>query len=148
MDTRGEQPGLRMRVEREARRISSQHRQLDVFYGMVNTAIDEGNASRARSEFLRLRDALDAHFTIEEQVHFPAVHGLWPDLDQTLADLVAEHRTFREDLDSMSEQLRLGQLEACGAALDRFVLALAGHEGREERMSEDIQRQRDRARNG
>jgi len=86
-----EQPGLRLRVGREARRISSQHRQLDTFYGMVLDSLSNGRAERARSEFLRFHDALEAHFTVEEQIHFPALHGLRPELDAELATLVEVH---------------------------------------------------------
>lgn len=130
------QPGLRRRLAREARRISNQHRQLDVFYGEVLRWLDLANAERARAEFQRFHDALDAHFTVEERIHFPALHGLRPELDAELADLVEEHRTFRETLARLTALLERAALEACAEALDRFVIDLARHEGREERMGE------------
>jgi len=112
--------------------------------------LDAGSVDRARAEFQRFHDALDAHFTVEEQIHFPALHGLRPELDAELADLVAEHRVFRETLAELTGRLERAALEAsaetleasaetldaCAAALDRFVIDLARHEGREERMGQ------------
>jgi len=132
------QPGLRLRVGREARRISSQHRQLDTFYGMVLDSLSNGRAERARSEFLRFHDALEAHFTVEEQIHFPALHGLRPELDAELAALVEEHRTFRDALDQIAQTLEASNLPRAAEELDRLVLGLAAHEGREERMAEQV----------
>jgi hypothetical protein len=138
MDDDSRQPGLRLRVGREARRISSQHRQLDTFYGMVVASLGNGLAHRARSEFLRFHDALDAHFTVEERIHFPALHGLQPELDEELAALVEEHKTFRTQLDTIAETLKREDLDGGSEALDRFVVDLAAHEGREERMAERV----------
>jgi hypothetical protein len=138
MNDDSEQPGLRMRIGREARRISSQHRQLDTFYGMVVESLSRGQAARARAEFLRFHDALDAHFTVEERIHFPALHGFRPELDAELAELVEQHRAFRGTLDAMARELDQGGLARCAEQLDRFVVELAAHEGREERMAERV----------
>ena len=138
MEDPNRQPGLKRRIDREAKRISSQHRQLDVFYGMVVASLLRGNAKRARSEFLRLHDALEAHFTVEERMHFPALHGLRPELDDELAALVEEHKVFRKTLQSIAATLQQGDLDAGGDALDRFVVELAAHEGREEQMAERV----------
>jgi hemerythrin superfamily protein len=125
-------------VSREARRISNQHRQLDAFYELVVRSLDGDSRDRARSEFLRFHDALDAHFTIEEQVHFPALHGLRPELDEDLTRLVEDHRAFRDVLDRLAAMIEAGELARCADDLDRFVVELAQHEGREERMAERV----------
>jgi hypothetical protein len=140
MNGDSDQPGLRMRIGREARRISSQHRQLDTFYEMVVASLSRGQAARARAEFLRFHDALDAHFTVEERIHFPALHGFRPELDRELAELVEQHRAFRGTLDALARHLEEGRLDQCAEQLDRFVVELAAHEGREERMAEGTAR--------
>jgi hemerythrin superfamily protein len=132
------QPGLRMRISRESRRISNQHRQLDLFYEMLLKSLFRENVAKARSEFLRFHDALDAHFTVEEQIHFPALHGLRPELDEELAALVEDHKAFRSTLDELAQLLESKDLARCSDSLDRFVVELAAHEGREERMSERV----------
>jgi hypothetical protein len=132
------QPGLEMRVDREARRISNQHRQLDEFYGMVVSSLEGGMLARARSEFVRFHDALEAHFQVEEQIHFPALHGLAPELDAELASLVEEHREFRERLERLAELFERGDAARCGRELDGLVVELATHEGREERIGRHV----------
>lgn len=132
------QPGLRMRVTRESRRISNQHRQLDLFYEMLLKSLSRENASKARSEFLRFHDALEAHFTVEERIHFPALHGLRPELDDELAGLVEDHKTFRATLERLASLLEQKELARCSDELDRFVVDLAAHEGREERMGDRV----------
>jgi len=132
------QPGLRMRVSREARRISNQHRQLDLFYEMVLRSLAREDVDRARSEFLRFHDALEAHFTVEERIHFPALHGLRPELDEELAALVEDHKAFRATLEQLADLLEKKDLARCSHELDRFVVQLAAHEGREERMAERV----------
>jgi hemerythrin superfamily protein len=132
------QPGLRMRIVREARRISGQHRQLDVFYGMLIKSLFRENVAKARAEFLRFHDALEAHFTVEERIHFPALHGLRPELDAELAALVEEHKAFRETLDRLAALLESKELARCSDDLDQFVVELAAHEGREEQMAERV----------
>ena len=132
------QPGLRMRVGREARRLSNQHRQLDVFYGMLLKSLFRENVAKARAEFLRFHDALEAHFTVEERIHFPALHGLRPALDPDLAALVEEHKRFRATLEHLAQLLEDKELARCSEHLDRFVVELAAHEGREERIAEGV----------
>ena len=137
-NSREMQPGLRRRIKREARRIASQHGQLDVFYGRLLASLTQGRVVRVRSEFLRFQDALEAHFTVEERIHFPALHGLRPELDAALTELVYEHRHFREQLGRISELVEHGRLEEAGRDLDRLIVGLAAHETREERMADGV----------
>lgn len=133
-----DQPGLRRRMLREARRISSQHRQLDDFHAALADALARGTADEARASFVRFGDALDAHFSLEDQLYFPALRGLRPDLDAQLAALVREHAEFRADLEALQQALDAAALEDGAARLDRFADALARHEEREERLVEEI----------
>jgi len=132
------QNGLRRRVGIEARRISSQHRQLDQFYGMLAEALRRERPADARSAFQRFRDALEAHFTMEDEIHFPALHGLRPDLEAQLSALVAEHRDFRQQLETLQGQFDRSELGPGAEVLDDFVTRLAAHEGREEKLLADL----------
>lgn len=94
--------------------------------------------AKSRSEFLRFHDALEAHFTVEERIHFPALHGLRPELDSDLTGLVEEHKRFRATLEQLADLLEKKELARCSEELDQFVMDLAAHEGREERMGERV----------
>jgi hypothetical protein len=132
------QPGLERRMGREARRISSQHRQLDDLYGLVAQGLAEGDPPGTRVAFQRFADALDAHFSLEDGLYFPALHGLRPELGEPLAELAREHVRLREEVAGVQECLDRDDLDAAGSALDRLISDLARHEGVEERLLADL----------
>jgi iron-sulfur cluster repair protein YtfE (RIC family) len=135
---RADQPGLRLRMTQEARRISSQHRQLAGLYALVTRALERRSPAQARVAFERFRDALDAHMSLENELYFPALHGLRPDLEAELAGLVREHRRFRRSLDRLAGSFGDGDASACSRGLASFAAAFAEHEQREERLMESI----------
>lgn len=96
-----EDPGLRMRMRGEERRITSQHEKLDDFCREVYTRIDKDGAARAMGDYLLFSAALDAHMTVEEEIFFPALHGLRPDATDDLTRLVAEHEELRLQMEEV-----------------------------------------------
>jgi iron-sulfur cluster repair protein YtfE (RIC family) len=128
------QNGLEKRVQIESRRISSQHRQLDQFHELVATALEHGEPAQVRSAFTRFRDALEAHFSVEDDVYFPAVHGLRPELERDLTALVADHREMRRQLEKVQALFDADRLAEGGASLDAMVTVLIDHERREEQL--------------
>jgi hemerythrin-like domain-containing protein len=129
----GDQPGLKKRLGQEARRISSQHEQLDSLFGLVADAVDREERVQARDAFVRFQDALDAHFSLEESMYFPALHGLRPALSAELRELVREHGVLREVLFRVGRLLGDSvPLPECARELDRLADQLADHESREE----------------
>lgn len=128
------QNGLSRRLAIEARRISSQHRQLDELYGLLLGALEHEPVASVLRGFERFRDALEAHFGMEDDVHFPALHGLKPELESRLTALVEEHKIMRKELDVVQAHLRSGDLEEGARALDGLVVRLARHEEAEEQL--------------
>jgi hemerythrin superfamily protein len=124
---------------RDVRRISSQHRQLDALYAMIADAIEKGLASKAQLAFLRFQDALEAHFSLEDELYFPALRGLRPELDGDLAALVREHQDLRESMLSVRSEFERSDLDCSANALEEFIRLLTAHEDREERLLESIQ---------
>jgi hypothetical protein len=135
-----EQPGLRLRIGSEGRRISSQHRQLDSIYAQVAAAAGRGSLEETRRALQRFRDAWEAHTSLEDGFYFPALRGLRPELGVELEALSAEHGRFREAFDGLDAQLAARDLPGLGAALERFAEAIAGHEEREETLVAELTR--------
>jgi len=131
---RGDQPGLRLRLAQEVRRVSSQHRQLDALHGLVARALERRAPAQARTAFARFRDALDAHMSLEDELFFPALHGLRPALEADLAELVRDHRRFRRSLEALARAFDDGDAAACAKGLASFAAAFSEHEQREERL--------------
>ena len=87
-------------------RKPSEHRLLrDVDAELARVA---GGAESDVSEWLeRKRDALLAHFEWEEEVVFPAVHGLLPGTEKELEQLERDHGVFLELLHRALAKLAL-----------------------------------------
>lgn len=129
-----QQPGLRLRLHGEVRRISSQHRQLDLLYAAVVEALESGSAQAAGEALGRFRDAFDAHTRLEDGFYFPALRGLRPELAGPLEVFVREHERFREGFARLAARLAGSGLGGFGDALDAFAAELADHEAREEAL--------------
>jgi hypothetical protein len=137
---RNEQPGLALRMQRERRVISAQHRQLDDFHAHVVAAIEGDRPDVARSAFARFADALEAHLALEDGLYFPALRGLRPALERDLEALCDEHERLRERLADVARRIEAGVCAECARPLDRLAGELADHERREELLLASIQK--------
>jgi hypothetical protein len=137
---RNGQPGLALRMQREVRVISAQHRQLDEFYARVADAVHGDQPDAARAAFARFADALEAHFALEDGLYFPALRGLRPALGPDLEALCDEHQRLREALAGVARLVDAGACAACAPPLERLAGDMAEHEGREEGLLASIQK--------
>ena len=126
--------GLKLRFPSIARRIVSQHEQLDMFAAMVSSSVEGGSLRSARRAFTSFAAALESHISLEDQTFFPALRGLSPSLGPSLAQLIAEHAGFRQRLDDLHELLARGSAEEFRRGFDGFCSDFAQHEVREERI--------------
>lgn len=126
--------GLRHRVRRVERQISAQHRHLNPLFRRFAEALGNGGSDPARQAFERFRDAIEAHFSLEDEFFFPALHGLCPERARELAGLSRDHERLLRELERLREEIEADSLETCAEILDTFANALASHEGREEQL--------------
>jgi iron-sulfur cluster repair protein YtfE (RIC family) len=136
--TQSDQPGLRLRLAHEARRIATQHGYLDALEVTTLRALERGDSNEMRQALHGFHGSLDAHFMLEEQVHFPALHGLRPDFGPELDELIREHARFRDELHRIEAALQ-GPAQDAAEALSGFrevAASLGRHEEREERLLE------------
>lgn len=125
------QTGLRHRLKRVVRQMGDQHRHLKALYAELRTALEAEASPAAVASVTRYRDAIDAHFELESEVFFPAVHGLVPALGPELEALEREHALLRAALGAVHGELELDP-GAGAEALAHFVATLREHEAREE----------------
>ena len=130
--------GLRHRLRRAVRRIATQHEQLRGLHGKLRAAIDAAGIAEVRECTDRLRAAIDAHFTLEEGVFFPAVHGLHPESTPELNLLAREHRQSLAVLDRLRDELTTRSMAEIAQVLRGFSDVTAEHEAREERLLESL----------
>ena len=133
-DSGQHQDGLGLRLRREMLRLASQHHQLDQFHEVFENALARGDLPAAEQSFARFADALEAHFTLEEQVYFPALHGRDVAAAAELGELVREHEALRSAVDEIHRTLRARDRAACDAAMSAWLPRLVLHERREEAL--------------
>jgi hemerythrin HHE cation binding domain-containing protein len=126
--------GLRHRLRRAVRRSESQHGQLRALIAEIEEPLRRGTRIVPAELLARLRDALQAHFELEDQTLFPALHGLRPDVSAPIELLCREHAGFLNDLGG-------ALASASGCDCDVFLrlrAALGDHERREEQLLESV----------
>ncbi len=119
----------------EARRIAAQHRKLRQLQAKVIESLAAGQPPEdRRGAFQRFHDALESHFSLEEDLYFPALHGLRPELEDRLIALKNEHESLRRGLAELQPVFATSDTNRCRRSLDGFVLSMTNHESREETL--------------
>lgn len=133
-----EQPGLRLRLAHEAKRIAAQHEFLDALEGTTLRALERGAGDEMRSAMRTFAVSLGAHFRLEEQVQFPALHGLDAGLRPELDALMRDHGEFRTRMAGLEAMVADGdglvRRASVLASFGQLAAALREHEEREERL--------------
>jgi iron-sulfur cluster repair protein YtfE (RIC family) len=126
--------GLRHRLRRAVRQIAAQHLHLRSAHQAVADAAAAGNPGELATCVDRLCGAIDAHFSLEENVFFPALHGLHPQSERDLQALVNDHSAHRSELDRLRALVAGQPSPEFAAAYRAFADETAEHERREERL--------------
>lgn len=129
-----EQPGLRPRLAHATRRLAAQHGYLDALLATTQRAIARHTPAEAREALYAFRGAIDAHFALEEQVHFPALQGLEPARGPELEELRLEHRALQARLGELEGQMGREPRGGVARGFADLGVALRDHETREERL--------------
>lgn len=124
--------GLRLRMRGEERRIASQHERLDDLCAEVYTQIEKEGPQAALNHFLIFMTALEAHMSVEEDIYFPALHGLCADAGPDLARLVADHDELRSVGARLEKLMASGDKDGSRLALDQYARHISAHELEEE----------------
>jgi len=125
---------LQLRVRRARRQIKNQHAHLHTLYESLAGAIGRADVGTVREIGEQLLAALEAHFSLEDSVFFPAVHSLHPECRRDLNALIRDHERYRIQLTGMLGGLGSNGLDAFAAGYRELTAAVADHERREERL--------------
>jgi len=129
-----EQPGLRRRLAHASRRLPVQHEYLDALFATTRRALERNTPAEAREALHAFRGALDAHFALEEQVHFPGLHGLEPERDREIEVLVLDHHALRDRLLALESRVGRETRDEIARSFAELGASLRDHETREERL--------------
>ena len=123
--------GLRHRLRRALQQIEAQHRHLKPIYRELVQVVAGRRSGSEREWFAKYADALTAHFDLEEEMVFPAVHGLDAGASREIAMLSRDHSTLLARLKSFEPSLSGPE---AGTLLEAFAATLCEHEEREEKL--------------
>jgi hypothetical protein len=126
--------GLRHRIGRLVEQIARQHRYLQELRTEIDVALERGSRADARRGLDQFSAALTAHFELEQNVFFPALHGLEPTRKRDLEALEQEHAVLLAELQDVRTAVE-SAVQADSAARFRSCLErLRSHERIEEEL--------------
>ena len=114
------------------------HSELDQLVGKLQDATERQSVAAASAALEELAEALEGHFTVEEEVYFPLVERLRPELAETMKDARMAHLTLRGQLDQLRGLLSDGDREAARGVLGALLELFRRHEALEERLIADL----------
>ncbi len=126
--------GLRHRLRRAVRQMVTQHEHLRALIQALADATENGRVSEIQESVDRLRGAIEAHFSLEDDVFFPAIHGLHSETARELHALMREHVDYLDDLARLRTELTTGAVGAFTKGYRAFCKSFAEHERREDRL--------------
>jgi len=126
--------GVRLQIGRQERRISSHHKQLEGLYEDVLCALDRSGVRAAANAYHRFADALDAHMLLEEEVYFPALNDLLPDVGKELCSLARDHEMLRELAGLIRGHFDAGERSKAARRLPELAIRISEHEVAEEAL--------------
>lgn len=128
------QHGLQLRIRRTAREVADQHDKLRMLVREIHAGLEDSAPERVATAAAHYRDALEAHFALEENVIFPALQGLDPERRGEIDTLLNDHVGFFAEVCWLADEAadaRSGDWKARFYSLRR---ALGQHESREESL--------------
>lgn len=126
--------GLNRRLLIEARRMTKQHERLGMLWTALLEPLANDDLEGARRPLEVLADGLRAHFSVEEDVEFPALHRGDPARSAALQRIIEEHVHFRKTLDRMQALVARSDLEGLSEAAAELAAEMSDHEAREEAL--------------
>jgi iron-sulfur cluster repair protein YtfE (RIC family) len=115
-----------------SRYLADDHRRCDRLLAACETAIGSGDWAVADEAATLFRTATLRHFTLEEDLLFPAVEGANLSATGPTNVMRMEHRQIRQLLDDLTGDLRRQDSDACLGDLETLHMLSQQHNAKEE----------------
>ncbi len=121
-------------------RVVKEHRHLeDLFEALSRTFAAQASDENVWEAFEELSNELHAHFDQEDQLYFPAICALKPDLKEPMVELARRHDMFRDQLRRIGDHLGHGDLEGAAGVFHTVDRSFRVHEQLEEQILERLE---------
>jgi len=114
--------------------VEEQHRQLAILFEDTRAALDRAEPGAAREPFEQLREALDAHFELEDHLYYPPIAALRPRHKAVVSGIAEAHARFRTAFGEIASALEGGVVSEARRAFAEFTESFARHEVIEEEL--------------
>jgi iron-sulfur cluster repair protein YtfE (RIC family) len=111
-----------------------EHSELDHLVSDLEEAMGSDSNARASQALEELSEALRSHLSVEEDVYFPLLERLLPDVAEGVGKARLAHRELLSDLDKIRDQLSTADLPAARSTLGHLLRGFRDHEKAEAEM--------------
>jgi len=116
-----------------------EHRRLEDLFEALERAFGGDSAANGPwSAFEQLSEELQAHFEQEDQLYFPAIWALRPDLKGSLEEASRRHGWFRDQLRRIGDHLNHDDEQGAAGVFRRLDESFRVHEQFEEQILERL----------
>jgi hemerythrin-like domain-containing protein len=114
--------------------LATDHKRCDTLFAAAESAASDGDWEVAAPEFGSFRDAMLHHFSMEEEVMFPAFETSTGMKQGPTAVMRSEHRQMTGLFDSMAGALARKDTNAYLGDADTLLIIMQQHNVKEEQM--------------
>ncbi len=115
-----------------------EHSELDQLVEDVQSAMAQGSSQSAGTALEELSEALDAHFTVEENVYFPLIEKVSPRHSPALQGVRQGHQKIRETLEDLRDLIERAQFTPAKRTLALLLDHFHEHEVAETSLINDL----------
>jgi iron-sulfur cluster repair protein YtfE (RIC family) len=114
--------------------MTDDHRHCDQLFADAEASVSQGDWATAAAHYVRFRDAMEHHFTLEEQVLFPAFEGRTGSGLGPTQVMRMEHIQMRRLLEEMDAAARDRQPDAYLGTAETLIIIMQQHNMKEEQI--------------
>jgi hemerythrin-like domain-containing protein len=115
-----------------------EHSELDQLIEALTETCDGGSGAAASAALEDLAGALEGHLTVEEEVYFPLVEHLRPELESTIRGVRLAHTMLRARIDQLREHLAADERQEARRLLGALLELFRSHEAVEGQLIADL----------
>jgi len=115
-----------------------EHSELDQLIEALVEACGGSSSAAASAALEDLSEALEGHLTVEEEVYFPLVEHLRPELEPVLKGVRLAHGVLRSQVDQLREQLAGDERTEANRLLGSLLELFRSHEAIEGQLIADL----------
>jgi hypothetical protein len=113
--------------------ITDEHRALNGLFATTLELLEGGGSTvQARDAFEELREALESHLALEEDLYFPTIWALRDEFKAPLRAFIRAHHHFRGLAQEVAGLMDSDETEEASYVLERLSHEFRRHEGSEE----------------